>query len=416
MSEYYDSDSESDSESDSGSNSDSDSDSDFGIDYRYDHDYNSEYDSDYGIDSDYDFDSGFYDYDSDAAAMNDAHKHERWYTKQCKRLRRQLRKLLKEHSLWFDRHLLMLLTLAPPLLKSVRQSLHTLPVGTKPELSLDVDPSGIDGSYLDCLNPPSDEALLETASELARIASSLDSMKRLRLHSSTLASSILESCSGLEKVALQSCHLVTEDIRLIFSITTLRQINLQRVLFPDSESINAFCVGMESSAVKELSMFMVSFSPGRRDHVAMTLANCESLVKFSFENGTCPSFCDNYLSALSDNFDTKLERLRLRHWHQMEQQFSLDLHGGRGEASGLDAANVAKIRNLLKWNVQRRTCSPLFAAIGSAETDATRRQCLVEAFETVDIPVVFEYITTNQNNLIALIQRLGRSRKRQRED
>ena len=94
----------------------------------------------------------------------------------------------------------------------------------------------------------------------------------------------------------------------------------------------------------------------------------------------------------------------------------LELRGDQGEASGIDTAIVTKIRNLLKWNVQRKTCPPLFAAIGNAETDAERKQCLMEALNAVDIPVLFEYMTTNENNLIALIQRVGRSRKRQRED
>ena len=84
--------------------------------------------------------------------------------------------------------------------------------------------------------------------------------------------------------------------------------------------------------------------------------------------------------------------------------------------SQVDMAIVNKIRNLLTLNVQRTTSPPLFAAIGDAETDSTRKQCLVKALEAVDIPVVFEYITANQQNLIEMIQRLGRSRKRQRED
>ena len=83
--------------------------------------------------------------------------------------------------------------------------------------------------------------------------------------------------------------------------------------------------------------------------------------------------------------------------------------GPDGETYGFEPAIVTKIRDLLKWNVQRRTCPPLFAAIGNAETDAMRKHCLVKAFEAVDIPVFFEYITAKENNLIALIQRLGRS-------
>ena len=34
--------------------------------------------------------------------------------------------------------------------------------------------------------------------------------------------------------------------------------------------------------------------------------------------------------------------------------------------------------------------------------------CLIKAFEAVDNPVLFEYLTANADNLIELIQRLGR--------
>ena len=147
--------------------------------------------------------------------------------------------------------------------------------------------------------------------------------------------------------------------------------------------------------------------------VAMTLACCKTLVHFEY-SGLCPSFCVQYCAALSNNVDSKLEKLRLH----CEPKVRLYIDGELldGPTYGIEPANVAKIRNLLKLNVRRTTTAPLFAAIGDAESDAKRKQCLVEAFEAVDIPLAFEYITTNQHNLIELIQRLGRSRKRQRED
>ena len=132
--------------------------------------------------------------------------------------------------------------------------------------------------------------------------------------------------------------------------------------------------------------------------------------EYAHEYGENPSFCDLYCVALSNNVDTKLHSLRLDHGVECDLRLDWD----KGSARGIDAAIVAKIRNLLKWNKQRMNCPPLFAAIGTAETDVKRRQCLVEAFDAVDIPVVFEYITANENNMIELIQRLGRSRKRER--
>ena len=86
----------------------------------------------------------------------------------------------------------------------------------------------------------------------------------------------------------------------------------------------------------------------------------------------------------------------------------LDLVGDHGTARGMDAATEANIRNLLKWNVQRKSSPPVFAAIGNAETDVRRMRCLVKAIEAFDNPVLFEYLTANEDNLIELIQRLGR--------
>ena len=131
-------------------------------------------------------------------------------------------------------------------------------------------------------------------------------------------------------------------------------------------------------------------------------------MQVEYTSGASPLLSQHYCEALSKNFDdTKLELLRLE-----GNSVRIDLHGDVGEASGIDTTVVAKIRK----NVQRQTCPPLFAAFGSADTDSKRKQCLVEALEAIDILVVFDYITANQNNLIALIQRMGRTRKRQRED
>ena len=54
--------------------------------------------------------------------------------------------------------------------------------------------------------------------------------------------------------------------------------------------------------------------------------------------------------------------------------------------------------------------------MGKAETDAKRNYYLVKIVEAVDIPIVFEYISTNQSSMMELIQRLGSCRKRQRQD
>ena len=197
----------------------------------------------------------------------------------------------------------------------------------------------------------------------------------------------------------------------MFSIETLWRLEIRGIEIRDSESVNAFCVGMETGSLEELAIGGVSFPLEHEKQVTTTLARSNNLVYLDYITGTSTSFIEAYCTALSNIFDTKLVRLLL-----VADGVRVDLRGDFGETSGIDTATEIKIRNLLKWNVQRTTCPPLFAAIGNAESDAKRKQSLVKAFEAVDIPVVFEYIMANENNLIELIQRLGRSRKRQRED
>ena len=160
--------------------------------------------------------------------------------------------------------------------------------------------------------------------------------------------------------------------------------------------------------MESLNLHNVSFA---EEQIATALTCCNTLVDFHYAYGAGQFFIGHYCTALSKNFDTKLERLFLQQLDGI-----LELCGEYDNARYVDAVIVRKIRYLLKLNVQRKTCPPLFAAIGNAGSEAKRKQCLVEALDAVDIPVVFEYITANQNNLIELIQRLGRSRKRQRED
>ena len=297
----------------------------------------------------------------------------------------------------------MLLTVEPQLLESLQQTLNSLPPGSTYELAFELYP--FEEDIRDIRNPPSDEALLATATQLARAMSSSETL-RIFHASAALTATIFAACSRVQSLFLGHYKLTAANVQMMFSIKTLRQLTLVGDVFLGAESVDAFCLGMRNSSLEIMTLYSFSLSPEQEAQVAMVLARSKTLEKFYYFTGASRSFCDHYCETLSNNFDTKLELLRLD---------QVSLHGDRGEGSGLDTAIEAKIRNLLKLNVQRKTCPPLFAAIGNAETDAKRKQCLVEAFDAVDIPVVFEYITANENNMMSLIQRLGRSCKRQRE-
>ena len=352
--------------------------------------------------------------DQDMEEARRARRHERWLEEGREFLQEHLQNISQDRDNIFYSTLqeLMLLTLERHLLESVLHTLSNLPPGTIQGLSLHLHHLR---ANRDCRNPPSNQALLVTATQLAHALRSISSL-RLFDATATIAPSYFETFSRLESMELGSCSLDSAIMQSIFSITTLRKLSIRSPTglsaFLNSESITAFCVGIKTtSSLEEMTMHDFVLPTGQEaQEVAMTLARSKTLVRLTYFGASGPFFT-SFCVALSNNFNTKLERLRFDHGHE-----ELDLRGEHGTVSGVEAVMEAKIRNLLKWNVQRTTCPPLFAAIGHAETDGTRKQCLVEALEAVDIPVVFEYITANQNNLIGLIQRLGRCRKRQRKD
>ena len=353
-------------------------------------------------------------------AMNEAQQRDQnfvsWLKKALDRLQWLIGDLSNEPrwpTLNITRPLLMLLTMHPSLLDSLQRVILALPNGA-------IHSVMVHGRFLsepNPMDPPSDEALLATATRLAQIFNSLDSRKVLTLYEAPapFASLFLTTLTRLVSVEFSRFPVDEATVRLLFANKKLRKLTLDHIVIPN-ESVDAFCLGIESSSLVSLRIeFSGSFSPDHEAHVATTLAGSKTLSEFVSIQGPSSSFYDGYCTELSNNFNSKLERLYLDKYTHCK----LDLRDEQieqGAVEGIDAAIVTKIRNLLKLNVQRKTCPPLFAAISNAETDVERKRCLVEAFDAVDIQVVFEYITANQNNLIELIQRLGRSRKRQRED
>ena len=147
-------------------------------------------------------------------------------------------------------------------------------------------------------------------------------------------------CTELESVHLVSCPLVTANIQWAFSFTTLRQLSLGKVTIPD-ESIHAFCRAISFSSLEYVSMDRVSFPPDHEFDIATTIARCNTLEQFHFLFASSIGFCHCYYEALSNNFDTKLERLFL----SSGTESMLDLVGDHGTARGMDAATEAKIRS-----------------------------------------------------------------------
>ena len=346
-------------------------------------------------------------------------RHEQWLQRSRGSLSISLlpdRATRHDKSLWIGKRLLMLLTLEPHLFEYIRQLLTiNVPVEDTYCLYLETGPWVMPDEG-DCLTPPDDEALLATATQLAHLVNTIDSVKGISLAytSAAMTYAVLMACSQMKDVTLDNCPLEANHFQAIFAMPALWRLSMKNVELSTGDLINAFCHEMmETSALQHLFLQDVSFWPEQEAHVAKTMARSKSLTCLSYKcDAHTPVFYHEYCAELSTNVETKLEFLRL--WHETTVLYLEE--GVEGYAQDLPPAMETKIRNLLKWNTQRKTCPPLFAAIGHADTDVDRKECLVKAFGAVDIPIVFEYITANENELIELIQRLGRSQKRLRED
>ena len=198
------------------------------------------------------------------------------------------------------RKLLMLLTLERDLSESLRQAAHGLPPDTIPELHISLEWLTTDH---DCQNPPSEAALLRTATELAHIVSSTNSLRRIRLYHAieSIPFAFMATFVRLESVHFVSCPLVTANIQWAFSFTTLRQLSLGKVTIPD-ESIHAFCRAISFSCLQYLSMDRVSFPPEYQEQIATTIARCKTLEQLDYPSGPSLAFCHCYSEALSNNF------------------------------------------------------------------------------------------------------------------
>ena len=334
-------------------------------------------------------------------------KHEQWLRRSRQRFQLCLQRVVEERLLWITQCLLILLTLERALMESLREFLETMDPQSLDCLRLDLEPSTTDG---DCLNPPSNEALIATATQLAHMMNRFDSFKTLNLShvNSSITTSLVAACLRIEAVLILDCPLVTASVRSILSIKTLRVLHIAEAQLPNLDSADAFCAGIEASSLKELTLFCVAFRPEHDAQLATTLARSKTLVEFIYI-AESQLFCVQYCAALI-TADTKLERLNLvgrkvilTIGHSISHRWTV----------GVDATTEADMRHVLRLNAemsaQRETCGPLFVAISDAQTDMARKQCLVAGFLAAGCPLTFEYIRSNHHNVISLIQQLGRT-------
>ncbi|GKY90265.1 hypothetical protein MPSEU_000000700 [Mayamaea pseudoterrestris] len=334
-----------------------------------------------------------------------------YFLEQLRRIRSQA-----QQHLHLSQNLLMVMTLDATLLVSLRETM--MHQGSS-ILELGLNLSQIADNSA-CMNPPSEEQKAACTVEICTILTNLQSLElqSVRRENVPAVLHLLGPTSRLATVQFSNCRRLPAAelaslVRATFSLQSLRTLIIKNADFSSKELTEAFCSGLDSSCLEQLVLGTVTFAPDLVELVAIALARSSTLVQLEYVMHLNHELFEAYCLALSENPDTQLQRLLLV---QVPLDMTIDLRGNEGRTTGPDAAISQQIRNLLKWNVQRRTCPPLFAAIGSTESGQACCARLVEAITAVDVPVLHEYLVTNQFNLISLVQHHGRSRKRKRSN
>ena len=205
---------------------------------------------------------------------------ERWLLEERNMLQWQLQSLTEDGygDLLIDRKSIIVMTIEPALVDSLRQTVNHLRPGAISELAWSLSSSAT------CRNPPSDEALLATATELAHFVS--NSLRHLTIYDTDdISLRFLAACSRLESLRIDDfCTFVPAINRSTLSIPTLRRLVLSDAAFPDSESVNAFCLAMSTSSLESLSLIDASIRPEHVEQVDMTLARCNNFFTFTLRD------------------------------------------------------------------------------------------------------------------------------------
>lgn len=345
-------------------------------------------------------------------------RHRVWLAGGRNHFNQQLNRISRQTQEYFSltQHLLMLLTLEPALVESLRQTMIAQPIV---ELRLNLAQTPNDRS---CPHPPSDDLKEARLLELCHLfAPTIQSFTVVSINSVTFPAImiLLDTCTHLETLDLARFALAAAElesiVRAIGSVQTLQRLTMTGAHFLTQGAADAFSFGIDASSLVYLELQDVIFPEEHAEQVAMALARSTTLVHLEYANDRVSNvFFDAYTVALSTNENTRMERL----WLGGRENREIDLRGKAGSASGPDAVVLRTIRNLLFRSIQQRVCPPLFSAIGSAISDRECIKRMVKAFTTaeVDESVLFDYLSTNQYNLNKLIHDYGKSRKRKRND
>jgi hypothetical protein len=195
----------------------------------------------------------------------------------------------------------------------------------------------------------------------------------------------------------------TDMIREIFGNDTLQRMLLHAINLVTQVTVEAFCCSVKASSNKYLRVNSFQCLESEHATVAKMFVN-SPLTRLKLHSFFSPVFLAAFLEALLTSQTCVLERLFFEH----AQLPTPLIDYNEGLVSSDDPTNIVspdwvrQVSRALDMNCERRTCAPLFAAIRDAGDDE-RCKLLVDAAQVVSLPILFEHILQNENDLQGLI-------------
>ena len=197
------------------------------------------------------------------------------------------------------------------------------------------------------------------------------------------------------------------EARIVTGLVTmpsLEELELDHVLCESDLATLVFCRGLAESGLQKLRISGgVRFPIDSHALVARTLVKSQ-LIELVFAAPASLEFLVVFRHALLESETSVLERLSFQTSPNVLAFFCLEQIGDRPIYRRLDATWTAPVQRTLHLNQQRRTSPPLFAAIQNATTERDRRWRMVEALDTVDMPIVYEYFCRNEGSLREVVK------------
>ncbi|GKY91416.1 hypothetical protein MPSEU_000113900 [Mayamaea pseudoterrestris] len=280
------------------------------------------------------------------------------------------------------------------------------------ELSLNLKENGSNELIL---KPPSSRRLLACVQEVARMLSTVNSLKRLNI-SEAFGPLAVAFFTGIGMLTSGKQSELGNDNAATFRCTigSIANVNIREFDFTAEEAsvLYAFLAG---NPIQSIALYYVSFPVACLKEAGEAIAR-PSLVRITYDGIVNCELFKSFCSAIVNSSASVLESMTFlgrgtRHNGRVYRYgFVLSGHGDHDNVGqDIDYEMLCRLKQILVANVQIRNSIPRFAAIGDAQNMTQSRSRLIAAMTNVDSHVFYEHLRTNKGNMIKVLQQLGRS-------